>query len=577
MKRLLGAGVVVALLVTGGIAGAGTAVAAGDPTFYFDGLLDGVLMPGEGRAELSPGTTGGQDSGRPDGTYVYALSKKPLTDAGWSGGGVPTGLKVDPTGDCAPKAGVAGVYLCDVKEWGNPGPSVSAAGTAGHGVTAYYSLVYVPRGASITAGIKEAQTAGSKAIGPRRAHATVTVKSKAHVAQNTVTQSTPTLRAGGTVQHTVKLHAVDKGKLQVSLSPAAGFRRWDDGELKVTVAGVDAGGAAGAECSHSLGDLGYGNEVRCDIAKPGDYTVTYTLKSEATTPAWKLSATAVYEVYTSGWGDNPETASDFAIASSTPVTQRYRIVGRDAEGGLWDYKGTGKAAELFTPVDPVGGNFDWNQYTALTRLGPVTVQSTGRGAVGRDKAGVLWLHPTSGDGGIYKDRIRVGSGWNVYNTLVGVSDVTGDKKADLLARDASGGLWLYPGTGLNSKPFGTKVKIGTSWNIYDQLVGGVDLTGDGKADLVARDKDGKLWLYRGTGSASNPLASRQQIGTGWQIYNSIVAPGDLTSDGKADMVARDKAGVLWLYKGTGTATQPFGSRVKVGVLGTGFAEYNLLF
>ncbi|MFZ3497777.1 FG-GAP repeat domain-containing protein [Streptomyces sp. 5.8] len=573
MRRLLGAGVAVALLVTGGIAGAGTAVAAGDPTFGFDGVSDKVLMPGEGRVWLAPEGAGGQNDGEPDGTYVYVLSKKPLTDAGWSGGGVPTGLKVDPTDECAPKTGMVGVYLCDLKYMSFPSPEISAASSTVNGATVYYGLVYVPRGASITAGIKEAQTAGSQPMSNRRAHATVTVKSQAHVAQNTIALSTPTLPAGGSVKHTVKLHAVDKGRLRLYASPAPGFRYWDEGERKITVAGLDAGGAAGADCYQTVGEF---DGLGCDINKPGDYTLTYTLKAQATAPAWKLRVSAAYEVYTFGTG-NPEKTSDFAVASSTPVTQRFRLMARDAEGWLWDYRGTGKAAEPFNPTDPVGGSFDWNQYTALTRLGPVTVQSTGRGAVGRDKAGVLWLHPTSGDGGIFKDRIKVGGGWSIYNTLVGVSDVTGDKKADLLARDTSGGLWLYPGTGLNATPFGSRVKIGSSWNIYDQLVGGVDLTGDGKADLVARDKDGKLWLYRGTASASSPLASRQQIGTGWQIYNSIVAPGDLTSDGKADMVARDKAGVLWLYKGTGVASQPFGSRVKVGVLGTGFGSYNLLF
>ncbi|MFB6518381.1 FG-GAP repeat domain-containing protein [Streptomyces sp. NPDC056401] len=577
MRRLLGAGVAVALLVTGGMASAGTAVAAGDPTFYFSPVTDKVLMPGEGWAELSPSSTGGQGDGSADGTYVYVVSKKPLTDAGWSGGGAPAGLKVDLTESCAPKAGIAGVYLCNLNGWNNPFPQVSAASSAADGTTAYYGLVYVPRGASVTAGIKEAQTAGSKAIAPRRAHATVAVKSKAHVAQNTMRLSTPMLPAGGTVKHTVKLHAVDKGRLELGLTPAEGFRRWDDdSELKIAVVGADAAGASGAECSHSTGGIGYGGEIRCDIAKPGDYTVTYTLSAEAKAPAWKLTTTAVYEVYSFGTG-NPEKASDFAIAGSIPVSERFRLVGRDAEGGLWDHRGTGKVAEPFTPVDPVGGTFDWNRYTALTRLGPVTIQGTGPGAVGRDKAGVLWFHPMSGDGSIYKDRIRVGSGWNLYDTLAGVSDVTGDKKADLLARDAAGGLWLYPGTGVDAKPFGSKVQVGRGWGVYDQLVGGVDLTADGKADLVTRDKSGGLWLYQGTGVAAKPFTGKKQVGSGWQIYNSIVAPGDLTSDGKADLVARDKAGNLWLYRGSGVAAKPYASRVKVAVLGTGFGGYNLLF
>ncbi|WP_405492586.1 FG-GAP repeat domain-containing protein [Streptomyces sp. NBC_00096] len=565
-------GAAVALLVTGGVAGAGTAMAAGDPTFYFDPVTDKVLMPGEGRVWLSPSGGGGQNDGQPDGTYVYVLSKKPLTDAGWSGGGAPAGLIVDPTDGCAPKAGLAGVYLCDLnlKGWNNPAPEISAASAAADGLTAYYGLVYVPRGESVDAGIKEAQTAGSKAIGPRRAHATITAKTAAHVAQNTVVLSTPALPAGGTVQHTVKLHAVDKGRLAVVMSPAPGFRRWDDGELKVGVESADAAGADGAECSHSTGD---GGGVWCDIKKPGDYTVTYKLKAEATAAAWRLTVGTVYEVYNFGTG-NPEKSADFAVASSTPVTERFRIMGRSADGELWDYRSTGKIPEAFVPVDPVGGSPDWNQYSALTRLGPVTVQSTGPGAVARDKGGVLWFYPTSGDGAVYKDRLRVGGGWNIYDRLVGASDLNGDKKADLLARDTAGVLWLYPGTGVDSKPFAGRVKVGGGWNIFDTFVGGMDVTGDGKADLVGRDPAGKLWLYQGTGTAARPLASRVQIGTGWQIYNSLVSPGDLNSDGKADLVGRDAAGALWYYRGTGVAAKPFAARVKVA---TGFEKYNLLF
>ncbi|MEV7372849.1 hypothetical protein AB0O51_18440 [Streptomyces sp. NPDC090301] len=65
-----------------------------------------------------------------------------------------------------------------------------------------------------------------------------------------------------------------------------------------------------------------------------------------------------------------------------------------------------------------------------------------------------------------------------------------------------------------------------------------------------------MWLYTGTGSAS-PYTTRTRIGAGWGGYDQLVVAGDLTDDGRADAVARDAAGVLWLYKGTGKATSPF--------------------
>lgn len=61
-------------------------------------------------------------------------------------------------------------------------------------------------------------------------------------------------------------------------------------------------------------------------------------------------------------------------------------------------------------------------------------------------------------------------------------------------------------------------------------------------------------LYLGYGDGK--LTSRTKIGSGWNGYNQIAGQGDLTGDGKAGIVARDGSGVLWLYKGTGSATVP---------------------
>ncbi len=54
------------------------------------------------------------------------------------------------------------------------------------------------------------------------------------------------------------------------------------------------------------------------------------------------------------------------------------------------------------------------------------------------------------------------------------------------------------------------------------LRGPSDLNRDGRPDLVARDKDGVLWFYQGTGSASAPFKGRTKIGNGWKIYGMLV-------------------------------------------------------
>ncbi|MFE7399485.1 FG-GAP-like repeat-containing protein [Streptomyces sp. NPDC057557] len=162
---------------------------------------------------------------------------------------------------------------------------------------------------------------------------------------------------------------------------------------------------------------------------------------------------------------------------------------------------------------------------------------------------------------------RVGGGWNVYDALTSPGDLTGDGRADLLARETSTGyLYLYVSKGAGV--FKARVKIGTGWKGY-LLAGAGDLNGDGKGDLLARDKAGVLWRYAGTGKGT--LASRVKVGGGWQIYNSLVGVGDASGDGKADLLARDTSGVLWAYRGDGKGL--FVTRVKVG---TGWQMYSRL-
>ncbi|WP_351228208.1 VCBS repeat-containing protein [Streptomyces sp. NPDC002133] len=162
----------------------------------------------------------------------------------------------------------------------------------------------------------------------------------------------------------------------------------------------------------------------------------------------------------------------------------------------------------------------------------------------------------------------LGTGWNIYNVLTSPGDLTGDGRADLLARTPAGELYLYADSGAGT--FKARVKVGTGWQIYNTIVGVSDLNGDKAGDLLARDAAGVLWRYNGTGKGT--LAARVKVGTGWQIYNAVVGVGDITGDGKADLVARDTAGVLWRYNGTGTGA--FAARVKIA---TGWQGYKGIF
>ncbi|MFG2645910.1 FG-GAP repeat domain-containing protein [Streptomyces sp. NPDC048370] len=183
----------------------------------------------------------------------------------------------------------------------------------------------------------------------------------------------------------------------------------------------------------------------------------------------------------------------------------------------------------------------------------------------RDGAGRLWradshydpqLRPWMGSA----EQQALGGGWGVYNQIEAAGNLAGADHADLLARDGAGVLWLYLGKGDGT--FANRARVGAGWGVYTKIAAGSDLNSDGKPDLVATDTTGALWFYKGTGDWRTPYTSRVKIGTGWGIYNQLTATGDIAGAPAGDLLARDTAGVLWLYLGKGDGT--FATRTRIG-------------
>ncbi|MFB6841127.1 N-acetylmuramoyl-L-alanine amidase [Streptomyces sp. NPDC056361] len=267
--------------------------------------------------------------------------------------------------------------------------------------------------------------------------------------------------------------------------------------------------------------------------------------------------------------------SDIVEAPATaPVsaTNRYNLLARDTSGALWQYQGTGKASAPFLARYKVGTG--WNAYNLVTPLTALRADGTGD-VIAREPSGALWYYPASGNPSQpFKTRVKAGTGWGVFNQIIGVRDQTGDGMPDVIGRESSGVLWLYPGTGNPNSPLGPRLKVGTGWQTYNSIVSTGDLTGDGKPDVMGRDTTGALYLYNGTGVASKPFGPRLKIGTGWQTYNTILGPSDLNKDGRPDVIARDGSGALWLYANNGNPKAPFPPRLQVG---SGWQIYNLIF
>ncbi|MFF7442577.1 FG-GAP repeat domain-containing protein [Streptomyces sp. NPDC008122] len=245
------------------------------------------------------------------------------------------------------------------------------------------------------------------------------------------------------------------------------------------------------------------------------------------------------------------------------------LVARDKDGYLeqigtrWD-DATGRLVPRRYSTSWLRG---WNVYDRVEAAGDLA-GSNAADLVTRDRDGVLWLHRGTGsDTRVgYESRVRIGGGWNTYTQFTGGSDLTGDGRADLVAVDKGGDLYLYKSTGSATAPFEPRKKIGFGWGIYDQLTATGQIGGGAAGDLVARDKDGVLWLYLGKGDGT--FAPRTRIGGGWNAYADVVGIGDGNKDGRPDAYARTAAGAAYFYAGTGDWKAPFKPRTTTGA-GTG--------
>ncbi|MFH8625400.1 FG-GAP repeat domain-containing protein [Streptomyces vietnamensis] len=298
--------------------------------------------------------------------------------------------------------------------------------------------------------------------------------------------------------------------------------------------------------------------------------------SPAAKLSWTLSRNAFNGTVTLRHKTTGQTTS-FTVNSyvNPPVDGRITI---DWDGTIGQFGGYAPAGDYTwelnaTPDNGIGPDLKkTGTFKVARKTGPHDYTSnTSPDVLARDASGKLWRDDTvvTPAGEVSSTgRYAVGTGWGIYNQLEAVGDVAGGAAPDLLARDASGVLWLYQGNGNGG--FATRVKVGSGWNTYKQLTGGSDLNGDGRSDLLATDTTGALWFYKGTGSATAPFAARVKVGGGWGIYNQITATGNLAGTAAGDLVARDTSGVLWLYQGNGTGG--FTTRVKVGSGWGGFTH-----
>lgn len=233
--------------------------------------------------------------------------------------------------------------------------------------------------------------------------------------------------------------------------------------------------------------------------------------------------------------------------------QKADVLARDSAGDFIRYRGNGAGGWLTPASAPIGSG--WNSMTSI--VVPGDFDGDGNADVlARDAAGQLWLYPGNGTGG-WKARELVGAGWNGMAAIVAAGDFNSDGFQDVLAVDGSGLLWEYPGNGHGG--WLPRQQIGSGWGAMTAIVGVGDFNGDGFPDLLVRNSSGALLLYPHTPTG---WLTPKQVGSGWNVMTSIQSVGDFNRDGFPDVLARDTGGSLWLYPGNGASG--FGAPSRVG-------------
>jgi hypothetical protein len=95
-------------------------------------------------------------------------------------------------------------------------------------------------------------------------------------------------------------------------------------------------------------------------------------------------------------------------------------------------------------------------------------------------------------------------------------DFSGDNHVDLMGVAADGGLYLYKGNGRGGW-LGSRVKLGTGWQGFSTVLSPGDFTGDDRADLIAVKPSGDMYLYKGNGRGGF-TGGGVKIGSGWGTF-----------------------------------------------------------